>query len=207
MLVVGVTVYDRWKLGIGDPTITGWLTAAAFIATALLCCAYALCQEPLGGHRVFWFSLAVALFALGINKQLDLHVLLEAVGREIAKRHGWYSQRRSIQIFFVMGLATIGLASAAWIGWTLRRLWRQRWLPFCGIVLLVAFVTARAASIHHVFEIFNLDAPGSCLLSILQGGAIACIAVSAVVGIVNYRKRITHQPPLAATQIRQGRRA
>lgn len=207
MLVLGVTAYGRWKLGVGDPTITGWLTAAAFIGTAFLCCAYALCQEPLRGHRVFWWTLAVALFVLGINKQLDLHVLLEAVGRETAKQHGWYSQRRSIQMCFVMGLTTIGLASAACIAWALRGLWRQRWLPFCGIVLLVAFIIARAASIHHVFEILKLRLPEFWLLSILQAGAIACIALSAALGIVNCRKRITHQPPLAAAQIRQGRRA
>jgi hypothetical protein len=117
MLVLGVTVYGRWKLGIGDPTITGWLTAAGFIATALLYCAYALCQEPLRGHRVFWFSLAVALFVLGINKQLDLHVLLEAVGRSVgyaphtAKFRKWYAE------ICIPYYSRMLLSGRCWTGW------------------------------------------------------------------------------------------
>ncbi len=100
LLTFGITIYDRWKLGIGEPTIAEWLTTAAFITTAILCWGYARCPESFRKHRLFWGSLAVALLILGINKQLDLHTLLETVGREVAKTYGWYSQRRTIQIFF-----------------------------------------------------------------------------------------------------------
>ncbi|MHC4462713.1 MAG: hypothetical protein ACYS6W_07715 [Planctomycetota bacterium] len=193
MLTLGITVYGRWKLGVGDPTIVGWLITVAFIATAVLCWVYARCPESLEGHRVFWGSLAVALLVLGINKQLDLHVLLEAICREVAKTHGWYSQRRTIQMLFVMGLATVSLAFVTFTGWAMRHIWRRRWLAFCGIILLVAFIIVRAASINHVFEMLKLEPAGIWLCSILELGGITCIGVSAVVGIVNHRKRRKYQ--------------
>ena len=189
ILTLGVTVYGRWRLAIDDSTVTGWLLAGAFIATALLCSLYARCAESHRGHRVFWWSLAVGLLVLGINKQLDLHVLIEAVAREVAKRHGWYSQRRAIQMWFVTGLATISLALAVFTGWAMRGVWRQRWLPFCGIVIMLAFILVRTASINHVCEMLNLEPPGSWLLSVFQGVGIACIGVSALAGIVHCRRQ------------------
>ena len=189
MVILGIVVYGRWKLGIDDPTIVGWLTTAAFIATALLCCVYARCPEPLKGHRVFWWSLAVGLLLLGVNKQLDLHVLLEAVGREIAKRHGWYAQRRIIQMLFLAGLTTVSLVLAVFTAWALRGVWRQRRVAFCGIMFLAAFIVLRAGSIHHGWEMLKLKPPAFWLLNALQGGGILCIAVSATVGIVGYRRR------------------
>jgi len=191
-VILGIAVYGRWKLGIGDPTVTGWLTTAVFIATALLCCVYARCPEPLKGHRVFWWSLGVGLLVLGINKQLDLHVLLEAVGKEVARRTGWYSYRRIIQMWFMVGLATVSSAFIAFIAWAVHGVWRQRWLAFCGIVLLVAFIVVRAGSIHHVCEMLKLQPPGFWSLSALQGGGIACIAVSAVLGIANCRQQVKY---------------
>jgi len=189
MLTFVITVYGRWKLGFNDPTIAGWMATAIYIFTALLCLAYARCAEPLRGHRVFWWSLAAGLLVMGINKQLDLHVLLEAVGRELAKRCGWYSQRRTIQTWLVTGLATASFVILVFIGWIVRGISLQRWLAFCGIVLLVAFIIARAASINHVFETLKLKLPQSWLLNVLQWCGIICIALSALTGIVNHRKR------------------
>lgn len=189
ILTLGVTVYGRWRLAIDDSTVTGWLMTGAFIATVLLCCLYARCAESHRGHRVFWWSLAVGLLVLGINKQLDLHVLIEAVAIELAKRHGWYSQRRAIQMWFVTGLATISLALAVFTGWAMRGVWRQRWLPFCGIVIMLAFILARAASINHVCEILNLEPPAPWLLGVFQAAGIACIGVSALAGIINCRRQ------------------
>jgi len=189
MLTFVITLYGRWKLGFNDPTIAGWMATAIYIFTALLCLAYARCAEPSRVHRVFWWSLAAGLLVMGINKQLDLHVLLEAVGKELAKTHGWYTQRRRIQLWFVTGTATAGLIIMVFIGWIVRGISRQRCLAFCGIVLLMAFIIARAASMHHVFEILKLKLPGLWLLNVLQWGGIICIGLSALTGIINHRKR------------------
>lgn len=193
MLIFVISVYGRWKLGVNDPAIGGWVATAIYLVTALLCWTYARCEEPLKGHRVFWWSLAAGLLVMGINKQLDLHVLLEAIGRELAKKYGWYSQRRTIEMWFVMGLAMAGVTLLGIIGWIVRGLSRQRWLAFYGIVLLTAFIIVRAASIHHVFEMLKLKLPESWLLGILQWSGIICIGLSAFVGIINHRKRSIHR--------------
>jgi hypothetical protein len=191
MLTSVIMAYGEWKLGFNDPTTAGWMATSIYIFTALLCLAYARCAEPVRGHRVFWWSLAVGLLVMGINKQLDLHVLLEDIGRELAKRHGLYFQRRNIQMSFVTALATASLIILVFIGWMNRGISLQRWLAFCGIVLLVAFIIARAASMHYVFKILKLKPPESWLLNILQWCGIICIGLAALAGIVNHLRKRT----------------
>jgi hypothetical protein len=188
-------VYGRWKLGFNDPAIAGWITTAVYIVTAFLCLTYARCAETSRGHRVFWMGLALGLFVRGINKQLDLHVLLESVGRGISKRYGWYLQRRTIQMWFVTGLAAVGLIFLIIIGLKTYGVSHLRLLAFCGIVLLAAFIIARAASMHHVFEMLKMKLPESWLFGILQWSGIICIGLSASIGIVNHRKRINNHSP------------
>jgi len=189
-----IIVYGRWKLGFNDPTITGWITAVIYILIALLCLAYARCEEPSRGHRVFWWSLAAGLFVMGLNKQLDLHVLLETVCREIIKRYGWYPQHRIIQFCLVTGLATASLTLLITIGLTTCGVLRLRWLAFCGILLLVAFIVMQAASMYHAFETLKLKLPRPWLFGILQWCGITCIGLSALLGIVNHRKQIKNDP-------------
>ena len=84
-LVKGVD--GRWEPGIGDPSLVGWITVAAYFSAALLC--YRAHQRA-SGHDPYaavdnkvawvWMGLALALGALGVNKQLDLQSLLTQVG-------------------------------------------------------------------------------------------------------------------------------
>jgi hypothetical protein len=189
-----IIVYGRWKLGFNDPTITGWITTTVYILIALLCLAYARCEEPLRGHRVFWWSLAVGLFVIGLNKQLDLHVLLETVCRVIVKRCGWYPQHRIIQLCLVASLATASLTLLIAIGLTACGISRLRWLAFCGILLLVAFIVMQAASMYHAFEMLKLKLPPPWLLGIIQDCGITCIGLSALSGIINHHKHIENPP-------------
>ncbi len=193
-MTFAIIVYGRWKLGFNDPTITGWITAVIYILIALLCLAYARCEEPSRGHRVFWWSLAVGLFVMGLNKQLDLHVLLETVCRVIVKRYGWYPQHRIIQFCLVTGLATASLTLLIIIGLTACGVSRLRWLAFCGILLLAAFIVMQAASMYHAFEMLKLKLPRPWLFGIIQGCGITCIGLSALSGIINSRKRIKNPP-------------
>lgn len=192
-------MYDSWNLAIGDPTVLGWLTTAAFIVTAVLCGAYALHVErmnpscPFRRHRVFWWSLMVALLLLGINKQLDVQTWLTAAGRDLAKTQGWYAQRRTVQMWFVAGVATVSLALMAFTGWAMRHVWQQHRLALLGILLLVSFVVVRAADIHHVNTVLKLGPLRHWFYSILELGGVMCIAISAVVGIINGRKQTKHQ--------------
>lgn len=154
MLAQGTGWVGNWSPGIGDPTVGGWVTVAAYGMAALLCFRAYLGRADVITRREkrVWLVLTAGMAALGINKQLDLQTALVEAAREIARHQGWYENRRPVQAAFVLGVAACALVTLVWMwrgaaqakaGQGLRR-------AFFGAVLLAAFVVVRAASFHHV---------------------------------------------------------
>lgn len=73
MDVIAIIVDNRWRPGIGDPTIVGWVISAGYLLCALLCIRAARLDRPFrhdpthAGPR-FWWTVAAAVFILGVNK-------------------------------------------------------------------------------------------------------------------------------------------
>jgi hypothetical protein len=173
---------DVWRLGIGDPTIMGWLTVVAYFAVAVVCL-----REAIHARRVkapaekflFWGTLTALLIFLGFNKQLDLQTLLTLTGRRIAIAQGWYENRRVVQVFFVGCVAIGGFLSVAIMRRVVRKHADLR-LPLLGLVVLLVFVVIRAASFHHVDQLINFRLGGVRMNWVLELGAISLIALGAV---------------------------
>jgi hypothetical protein len=169
---------DVWRPGIGDPTVMGWVTVAAYFGVAILCFRRARKAKTSGGTEFFfWAGLAALLVLLGINKQLDLQTFLTLTGRRIAVAQGWYEERRPVQFAFV---AVVGLAALAGLVlmWRLvRGRSRELWVALLGFVLLLAFVIVRAASFHHFDALININIAGVRMNWILELGAIGLIAL------------------------------
>ena len=91
----------HWRPGIGDPTLTGWLTTIAYFAAALLCLRSAFTKPAntapidITKHRIFWVLLCGAMLLLGINKQMDFQMWFWLTGRNIIMDMGWseYGER------------------------------------------------------------------------------------------------------------------
>ena len=99
--MLAASVGGRWRPGIGDPTIMGWVTVAAYLVAALGCGLAAWCEPDFDGSRRprsrpsrFWLALTTLLVALGINKQLDLQTFVTQVGRDTINAWGCYSASR-----------------------------------------------------------------------------------------------------------------
>jgi hypothetical protein len=173
---------DVWRLGIGDPTVMGWLTVAGYFTAAMLCL-----REAVHSHLAkaasekifFWGMLSMLLVFLGFNKQLDLQTLLTLTGRRIAIAQGWYENRQIVQIFFVGCIAAGGLLSAVLMRRLVRRHTDLR-LPVLGFIVLLVFVVIRAASFHHVDQLINFRIAGVRMNWVLELGAIALVAMGAI---------------------------
>ena len=118
---------QRWTPGLGDNTPIGWFTVGIYaISTALstaLSAALAWRELREGEFGVFWLVLAVLLFVLGVNKQLDLQSWLTQFGRDSALSQGWYEQRQRVQIGVIVSMV---------LGASLALLWtRWRWQEVC----------------------------------------------------------------------------
>jgi hypothetical protein len=88
-----------WREHAGDNTPMGWFITGLYLAGVGICtlCVKRSRQHALSGTW-FWWVCVLALLLLGINKQLDLQMLLADLGRTYARSHAWYSLRKPVQI-------------------------------------------------------------------------------------------------------------
>src|SRR5690348_4626192 len=139
----------HWKPGIGDPTIGGWVTVFLY-AVAAVSVFRTLREVPERGESVFWHGVFFLLVALGINKQLDLQSALTEFGRVLAYSEGWYGERRTVQLWFIIAVAALCFALAIVLMVSIRRAPGPTWVALLGMAVLFAFVLIRAASFHHI---------------------------------------------------------
>jgi hypothetical protein len=179
-------VQERWRPGIGDPTVLGWVTVAAYFLAALAC-GRAAWREPMhdGTRRPrarpsrFWLALAALLVALGVNKQLDLQSLATQIGRDIIQGWGLYSERREFQLGFIITVAIICSGALGAFCWAARRTLKGRWPAIAGILFILGFVLIRAASFHNI-DIFLAARLGGMKWNwILELGGISVVAFAA----------------------------
>jgi hypothetical protein len=162
------------------------LTAAAYaLAAVLCCCAFVRVNRSVRHEhqrRTFFWLILAALFALlAINKQLDLQSWFTGVGREIARRGGWYEQRQAVQTIFVIVLALVGVGLIAWLAWFTRRHWREYGLAVVGSAFIIVFIIIRAASFHHVDRLLSFEPWGARMNWVFELGGIACVALAAAI--------------------------
>lgn len=175
---VASCVQATWSPQIGDPTIVGWLTVAAYILAAVLTALVVIRQS--GRQRIFWLGLFVLLLALAVNKQLDLQSAVTAVARCLALAQGWYEDRRSVQITFIIAVALVCLVVALGLAWALRRDLGHIWLALLGVALLLAFVAIRAAGFHHFDRFIGYEFANIRMNWVMELGGISLIAVNAL---------------------------
>lgn len=155
-----------------------WLAVAGYLVATLLC-AWQASRSKLGSERLFWIFAALAMLALGINKQLDLQTQLTAFGRQWARNGGWYEQRREFQALFIRGIVFAGAAVLVLLGWLVRNLRLGVWVALLGLALLGTFVAVRAASFHHVDIMMRTPVIGLKLHAVLELAGIAVVMLGA----------------------------
>jgi len=137
-------------LQVGDPTIAGWLIFGTYILLVGRLAWKARISSLQGGSYNLWLLLAVLFLLLGINKQLDLQTWLLQTFKELSIQHGWYEQRRGLQIAFLVALATTMLISLISLRFFLLSMWHRYKLIWLGTMLLFGFIFMRAASFQHI---------------------------------------------------------
>ncbi len=166
--------HDRWSPTIGDPSLMGWLTVAAYAITTAMVARLAFGR---GGkpERLFWLMLVLLLAALTVNKQLDLQSALTAFARCMAKVQGWYEDRRGVQTGFILGLLGASVLFLVFLAVTMWRHLRRTWMAVLGLVFLTGFVAIRAVGFHHFDALIKSEIGGVRMNWLLELGGIALI--------------------------------
>jgi hypothetical protein len=184
IMTLAVTVEGRWRPGIGDPTVMGWVTVCAYLVAAASCC-WAAWREPHshGTRRprpsAFWLVLAGLMVALGINKQLDLQSFITQIGRDLIETQALYAQRQVLQAGFILMVVVVCAVALAAFLWAARRGLQGRWLAILGMLFILGFVVIRAASFHHVDSFLAARLGGVKWNWILELGGIGTVGLAA----------------------------
>lgn len=174
-LLFAATENGRWHAGIGDATVFGWITVAVYLLAVMRCFLTAQSTKKSGGNHLFWLYLAVFLFFLGVNKQLDLQSWFTEALRDSAHEHGWYEHRRPLQVGFIIALGFAMLFALITFRIFLANIWRSYKITMAGIMLLCIFILIRAASFHHIDILINHEILGLRINVLMEVGAILLI--------------------------------
>jgi len=163
-----------------DTASLAWIIVAAYGCGALLALTAGR-SVTAKRERTFWHIAAAVLLLLGLNKQLDIQMLLTDAARSFARDGGWYEQRRIVQGVFLLAMA-LGTAGAA----VLLTLWlhglaRMAKVAATGLMLLMGFVLLRAAAFHHIDAWVTVNVAGLRSGWWLELAGIALIGASAAV--------------------------
>jgi hypothetical protein len=149
-----VTHDFSWRPGIGDPTIVGWIITVLYLLACLSCWKtsglFLRRDWRSQSDTCFWIAISVAFFVLGLNKQLDLQSALTELGRIVALTAGWYEQRRTVQVYFVVAVAILCMATTMALFFWNRNANSQVRLAIGGCTSVLGYDLIRAASFHHV---------------------------------------------------------
>ncbi|MGH9592667.1 MAG: hypothetical protein ACRD5L_06220 [Bryobacteraceae bacterium] len=167
----------------GDLTLWGWATAVAYVVGAILCERAARVtprdESRRSDNQWPWSAVAAVLLFLGVNKLLNLQTVLIHLGREVSWTGGWYQDRRTVQVMFVL-FFTLALVAALAIGlkkWG--RFLKERPAVLVGILLLSLFVVIRASAFNHLEDQFRVKLHDDDWSWALEWTGILCIAGSA----------------------------
>lgn len=138
-----------------NPFWVASITTAFFVSMALLCVIYGWQSgQRAVAHRWslqrFYYSQALLLVGLGIDKQVGLLNWLTSYSRLIAMRDGWYYTRRPFQLELIIGFTIAGLLLLGVAGWCFRTILYTHWLPLVSAIGLLMYVAIRAVSLHDV---------------------------------------------------------
>lgn len=170
---------NYWVPSIGDPTIIAWLTVVTYFVVALICLKAALISKNDKSTKTFWNFITIFLIFLGINKQLDLQTLLTTTGRYLAHTHGWYQDRRFVQIAFIIFLGSISITGLIYLFRKYKNTTIEIKFVLFGCIILFAFILIRASSFHHMDIFIQIKVMGMKMNWILELGGLTVIGVSA----------------------------
>lgn len=143
---------SEWLSRSGDTTFWSWVITLLYAITILGSVYYVIKirGEENGDRRFLWIAISLFLVGMGVNKQLDLQILLTMVGSFIAEHLGWYEYRRVVQKIFTIGVLVCVSGAGGLILFRIRRIIRHSLVELSGAAILVFFAAIRMGSINHL---------------------------------------------------------
>lgn len=169
-----------WTPGIGDPSITGWLTVLAYFVTAFF--SFQVYQQR---NYIFsskkelqtnlWRAIAIVMLVLAFNKQLDIQTLFTEIGRYVFASFGLLEFKRVFQAMLIIVILSGGLVGCVVLFVLFRKVFRFHRLAIIGLCFLMAFILIRAASFHNMDHLIGSQIMGLHLNAIFELSGIGLV--------------------------------
>jgi hypothetical protein len=179
------SILHVWRTEMGDPDVLGWATTVAYLLAAILCARTATAarhappEAPPGDRPGPWWLLAAGVLLLGLNKQLDLQILVRELGIRFIALLGMDAHRRWFGRLFVLLMALFLLRVMGAAVRQMRGHTRGHRLLLTGLALLACFAIVRAGTYVPGMKQVNLQF-GKALHLVFEFGGILLVASSAV---------------------------
>ena len=178
------TTLQVWRHDMGDADLLGWATTVAYLVVAVLCARTALAARHVpddlrGADRPdAWWTIAAGVFALGLNQQLDLQIIVRELGIRFIAALGMDEHRRWFGRAFVLVLALVLLRVMATAVRRVRGHTRGHRLLLVGLALLACFAVVRAGTYVPGLKQVNVRF-GQALHVAFELGGIVILGLSA----------------------------
>ncbi|MBN1868791.1 hypothetical protein JW916_16040 [Candidatus Sumerlaeota bacterium] len=186
----------HWTPGFNDPTWLGLTATCLYLLSAALCGACAAREIPPSenarantSQRRFWLCLALLMFALGANKEVDFQTWIVSTARRVSIRQGWYPWRTVVKVAFATATVLAGGLLFVLSVRETRGIGAARPLLLAGIVTLCAFVLLRVVPFGGVWGVAAEEkAETPWLKGALEIGGIVLVLASNAAYLVHTRR-------------------
>lgn len=173
-----------WRGDWGDPDLLGWAITVAYLFAAALCVRTALAARRVppeyssADRPGAWWVLAAGLLLLGLNKQLDLQIIVRELGLRFVGFIGLGENRRWVGRAFVVLLALFLLRVMVTAARRVRGHTRGHGLLLTDLGLLACFAVLRAGMYVPGLKQVNLTYKDALHL-VFELGGIVLVGLSA----------------------------
>lgn len=147
-----VAFFAAWLSRSGDTTFWSWVITALYAVTMVVAMYYVKKIPAAKAERFLWKWITVFLVVMGINKQLDLQILVMMAGNFVGNHLGFIGYRREIQKALALIIFTGVSISGVVILLRARAVLRQSAVELAGVATLAFFALVRVGTITHLHK-------------------------------------------------------
>lgn len=156
---------SAWLSLSGDYTFWSWIITIAYMVT-VICSVYYVRQIEKGDKKHFlWLWISLFLIIMGLNKQLDIQILVGMVGKFTARYWDIPQYRFLLYSLVLLTLFISMIALSVFILIKIRGIIKQSLLALSGVATIMFFVIVRASFIR-IHRVHGLELLGIILIFI-----------------------------------------
>lgn len=179
-----------WKVEKGDSSVMGWFITCYYLFVFILSFYLIKKIAPHIKNKKylwFWYGVIILIMMIGINKQLDIQMLLADYARLYAKMSGIFQNRKPFQHKIISLLATIGISIFFILIYKLWHAPKITWFALIGFSILFSFPLIRLVSLHRIESLLYVSVLSIKVVDVLEIIGISIVFIAIIMNYFAYK--------------------